>query len=605
MIEESIFGICLARDAINAASKAKQGCGIADNDFEAAFDFLCLDWVKLVLEKKGVAAAALARFSNIYSDGITVPVVNNIPGKAILNKRLSLRQGDRPSGIWFCYGIDPLLVYLERRLQGILIHSIPFQGPLQQGHTGALPPQETRYRVQGYLDDCKPAITSMAEFQLVDRACRIFERSSGCRLHRNPDTNKCKILALGRWKGTLQQEDIPLPHLKLTDHLDYLGVQLYADYSKTRKANGEALQNKVKDKINSWKSGKFLPLTSRPWSLNSFCLSKLWYRTACIDLRIGDSDTIQSSIKSWLYQDMILKPQEMVLYRPTSLGGLGLHNVKLRAKAMLIHTFLAQAVSPHFSTNTYYNCLFRWHVLDQHDFPEPVRPPYYSESFFSLLKQIPNNTPLNIAHVSVKQWYQILIEQGVTHTTDENDAPPCLIKTKFEEKFQQVDSLGTYRLSRIFGLDPDQKSFLFKMIQSLLPTRERLFRIGRIQSPSCSFCNHHDDTLIHLLSCQQATEVTTPLLACIQSQDRSVTPEDIISLNIKTSEAMELPTAWLIATCLQHTWEARLGGKIARLEQLRAELLARLSLLKLAKWKHYAMHNSSVLLDEMINLHFH
>ena len=326
------FGICLARDAINAASKAKQGCGIADNDFEAAFDFLCLDWVKLVLEKKGVAAAALARFSNIYSDGITVPVVNNIPGKAILNKRLSLRQGDRPSGIWFCYGIDPLLVYLERRLQGILIHSIPFQGPLQQGHTGALPPQESRYRVQGYLDDCKPAITSMAEFQLVDRACRIFERSSGCRLHRNPDTNKCKILALGRWKGTLQQEDIPLPHLKLTDHLDYLGVQLYADYSKTRKANGEALQNKVKVKINSWKSGKFLPLTSRPWSLNSFCPSKLWYRTACIDLRIGDSDTIQSSIKSWLYQDMILKPQEMALYRPTSLGGLGLHNVKLGQK---------------------------------------------------------------------------------------------------------------------------------------------------------------------------------------------------------------------------------------------------------------------------------
>ena len=156
-----------------------------------------------MLEKKGVAAAALARFSNIYSDGITVPVVNNIPGKAILNKRLSLRQGDRPSGIWFCYGIDPLLVYLERRLQGILIHSIPVQGPVQQGHTGALPPQETRYRVQGYLDDCKPAITSMAEFQLVDRACRIFERSSGCRLHRNPDTNKCKILALGRWKGTL------------------------------------------------------------------------------------------------------------------------------------------------------------------------------------------------------------------------------------------------------------------------------------------------------------------------------------------------------------------------------------------------------------------
>ena len=119
------FGICKARDAIYAASRSKTGCGIADNDFEAAFDFLCLHWVKLVLEKKGLASEALDRFSNIYSDGITVPVINNIPGKAINNKRLSLRQGDRPSGVWFCYGIDPLLTYLEKRLQGILIYSLP------------------------------------------------------------------------------------------------------------------------------------------------------------------------------------------------------------------------------------------------------------------------------------------------------------------------------------------------------------------------------------------------------------------------------------------------------------------------------------------------
>ena len=112
----------------------------------------------------------------------------------------------------------------------------------------------------------------MAEFLLVDKACSLFEKSSGCRLHRSPDNNKCKFLALGRWKGVLQQEDIPLPYLKVADHLDYLGVELHADYTKTRKANREALQKKVKDQVISWKSGKFLALTSRLWSLNSWCL---------------------------------------------------------------------------------------------------------------------------------------------------------------------------------------------------------------------------------------------------------------------------------------------------------------------------------------------
>ena len=42
--------------------------------------------------------------------------------------------------------------------------------------------------------------------------------------------------------------------------LDYLGVKLYADYSTTRRVNGELMQKMVKDQMNSWKSGKFLPL---------------------------------------------------------------------------------------------------------------------------------------------------------------------------------------------------------------------------------------------------------------------------------------------------------------------------------------------------------
>ena len=133
----------------------------------------------------------------------------------------------------------------------------------------------------------------------------------------------------------------PLPYLKITDHLDYLGCKLFADYSTTRRENGEILKAKVKEQIGSWKSGKFLPLTSRPWSINTYCLSKLWYRAACLDFRVGDCDAITSAVKGWLYQDMLLKPQEMLLFREVHDGGLGMYNVKARAAAVLIHTFLA------------------------------------------------------------------------------------------------------------------------------------------------------------------------------------------------------------------------------------------------------------------------
>ena len=80
----------------------------------------------------------------------------------------------------------------------------------------------------------KPAITSMAEFNLVDKASALFEESSGCKLHRDPAAGKCKFLPLSRWRNTLTQEDIP-PFMLLSDHLDMVGVELRATHTQTRK----------------------------------------------------------------------------------------------------------------------------------------------------------------------------------------------------------------------------------------------------------------------------------------------------------------------------------------------------------------------------------
>ena len=598
------FGICQARDAIYAAGMRRFGCGLADNDFQAAFDYLCLDWVKKVLERKGLAKEALERFTNLYSQGISIPVINNKLGPSLLNRRLSLRQGDRPSGIWFCFGIDPLLSYLEKRLTGILVYSLPVLGPVQYGEPPQLPHLETRYKVLGYLDDCKPAITTMDEFLLVDRACGLFERSSGCKLHRDPASNKCKFLPLGRWKGTLEQQDIPLPYLKLTDHLDFLGCKLFANYNATRRENGEILQKKVKEKMNKWKSGKFMPLTLRPWSLNTYCLSKLWYRTACVDLRVGDTTTITSSIKGWLYQDLLLKPQEIMMYRQVYEGGLAVYNVKVRAMAMLLYTFLVQAVSPVFTASIYYNSLYRWHVLEDRDIPNPGRPPYYSSKFFAIIKDVQANSPLNVAHLSVKQWYRLLLEQGTTHTSEDLSVPPALILSKLELDNPELDMSATYDMARKFGLDPGQKEFLFKLLQSLLPTQERLARLGKKPSPACNFCGYQMDNNAHLLTCPQGSEITTPLTRFLQTHVDNVTPEMIVLLNLPTSDSMKLPVVWLVASCLMMVWNDRVANKVSRLTSCQAELKARLLVLKHTRWKHYSLHNSSVLLEEILSLHF-
>ena len=160
---------------------------------------------------------------------------------------------------FFSYGIDPLLNYLEKRLTGILVTSLPCHGPVPPG-SAILPALEERYKVIGYADDVKPAITNMADFAVVDKAMEMFENASGGRLHRDPASKKCKFLPLARWKGTLQQEDIPCPYMTISDHLEMLGVELRSSWTQTRKANGDILQSRIQNTIRQWQTGKFMLL---------------------------------------------------------------------------------------------------------------------------------------------------------------------------------------------------------------------------------------------------------------------------------------------------------------------------------------------------------
>ena len=178
----------------------------------------------------------------------------------------------------------------------------------------------------------------MNEFSLVNEASALFEKASGCRLHRDPTSQKCKFLPLGKWRKTLQQEDLPrtCQYMILSDHLDMVGVQLQATWTQTRKANCDIIQKRVSDTIKSWKSGKFMSLILRPWSLNSYAMSKIWFRCGSVDLRVVDITALNSSIKSWLYADLLEKPAEYIMCRPSSYGGLGVTSIKYKAQAILI-----------------------------------------------------------------------------------------------------------------------------------------------------------------------------------------------------------------------------------------------------------------------------
>jgi hypothetical protein len=163
-------------------------------------------------------------------------------------------------------------------------------------------------------------------------------------------------------------------------------------------------------------------LACRPWSINIYALSKVWFKCHTVDIRAMDSSSISSKVRSWLFQDQLEKPQEMILYRPIQMGGLGLHNVKFKALASLIRTFLETSVHPSFQHSQLHTILYRVYVLGDDSLPtQPALPPYFSASFFQTIRNVKENTPLNVTTMTTAHWYRYLVEEELTMTLLEDN----------------------------------------------------------------------------------------------------------------------------------------------------------------------------------------
>ena len=572
--------------------------GILDNDFKAAFDFMTLDWVFKVLKAKGLDQTAIDTLERLYSNNLTVVVVNNIPGRSIRNNYMSIRQGDRPSSTLFCFGIDPHITWLERRLSGILIYKQAALGPLLPG--AIFQPQvEARYKVLGYIDDIKPAVTSMNEFKIIDRGAAIFEAASGCILHRDPMSNKVKLLPLGRWKDSLQQEDLPVRYIAISEHLDMVGVQLKSTYTQTRKVNGDILQEKVSKKTGSWKGGKFMSLSLRSHSLNTYCLSQVWFKCGSINLREGDVSKINSALKSWLFADLLVKPGEVALYRPRKQGGLGLLSVKYKAMAVFIRSFMETAIDNKFIINPYHNALYKHYIEENRVVPIPPRCPYLSEEIINNIKEVKNESILNISTLSSGGWYKVLVENNITTTLDDQGRR-TLKQCKAEINHPHVNWEVSWRRAALNGLSSEDHSFLWKLLHNILPTQERQHRLGinNTVSPNCNRCDQEevDEPCHALITCSQNNEVSNWLLQRVQPLVPGLTPQQLVLLNLgDLPEEQNLPVTWLIAKTLNYIWSQRCRQKKPTLHETRATLEAEILILRKSRYQE-----SSRILDDII-----
>lgn len=300
-----------------------------------------------------------------------------------------------------------------------------------------------------------------------------------------------------------------------------------------------------------------------------------------MELRAGDFLKINSNIKSWLYSDMLEKPEELVMNRPRNKGGLGVQNVKIKALALLIKSFLETAINPEYINNFFHNALYRWHVLEDRSITDPGNTPYYSQSFFSTIKKVVHEGLLNIPRMTTKQWYQVLLENNVTmelSTLNTRVWKPI----KCEINFPDVDWDRTWELTKIRGLDSNQTSFLFKLLHNILPTASRLHRLSQKPTPTCSMCpsGSIEDRVHALLGCSYNGEVSTWIMQITHKVVPLCTANDIVNLNLEIAEPMTFPLIWSLSMVLSLVWQFRVARKNITLYSIRAEAEAKINILR-------------------------
>ena len=177
-----------------------------------------------------------------------------------------------------------------------------------------------------------------------------------------------------------------------------------------------------------------------------------------------------------------------------------------------------------------------------------------------------------------------------------------LIPCRVELASPEIDWEKSWRLARLPGLGPELTSFIFKLLHQVLPTQERVARTSPVVAPTCkspSCTGGHIEDLQHaLIHCCGNNGVGVRLVELAQVLAPGVGVDRLLHLDVVVEEDDEFACVWWLAAGLMAIWNLRKSGKKVEQYLVRAQLEAKINLLRETKYVK-AVSNLDCLLTDM------
>ena len=118
----------------------------------------------------------------------------------------------------------------------------------------------------------------------------------------------------------------------------------------------------------------------------------------------------------------------------------------------------------------------------------PHTPPFNPQDYNLVL----NSAKVSLSEMDTKTFYE-------AHMSDLRETPTAQLR--YNEMFHDSELVWNkiYSLPFQVALDTYTRDFQYKILNRILFTNSKLFKLKLVESPLCSFCDKKEETLEHLL----------------------------------------------------------------------------------------------------------
>ena len=540
-----LFGITNIISSIEYVNKNNLQAAIASYDLDHAFDRAYIPYIVKVFQQMNFGEKFIKMMIDSHKDITTQFILNGLTEAISLT--FSFRQGDPISMILYLIYIEPLLVKLGEVLSGLNIDAF----------------NETD---NDFCDDVEILVEDEADLLRAEDIFLMFEKFSGAKLNRS---HKSKILGIGASVG---KQNWPLPWLKVEKSLKIFGIHIYPTFEEILKKNWEFLIAKLKNTIQSWSLRSLDSFQQKVDVLQIFGTSKLWYVCQVLPLSPIYAKQLETIVRKFLWRGKLEKLALDEVKNTREEGGLNLVCIRSKADALFLRQTCRLLSNENFNSFKHINfwigsfladMLPTMQAGDQHeDIPD------YFLHMRDLFTQAHALEIIDISQLNSVPCKDIYRDFTSTFP------PPKVIN-----KYEDLPWNDIWKRLNFTVLGSTLRDLMFMLIHNILPTRDRLARLGRCAD---SICREGDGTenVEHLFSGCSRTQVAwawarRKVQHLMPQSD--IYPSDFELLHLAfSSNTLEKEIVWLLSHYCWYVWELKKKNNnrfIADVDKLRSYLM--------------------------------